>query len=1070
MSQIVQPQTRFFITGGTLSSDAESYIERAADTDLLQALLAGKFAYVLNSRQMGKSSLCVRTMKRLEAAGVWTAFVDLTKIGGRNATIEQWYTGIAVEIGHTPKLRADILASWKENGHLGPMQRLFGVLRDVVLTSTEQPVAIFFDEIDATRSLSFSADEFFAAIRECYNRRVQDPVYERLTFCLLGVAVPSDLINSPTSTPFNIGERIYLRDFTLDEAMALANGLGANGRAILERVYYWTNGHPYLTQSLCSAIAADPSIRTAEDVDALVKRDLFEPSARETNINLADVANRALHAGDLEAEPEKFRADLLSAYEKARNGKPLPDDEANRVAALLKLSGIMRSDGKRLYVRNRIYEHVFDRGWILENMPRQELRRQRRAFYLGVLRTSLVSLVVVAVITGLAINSLRLARIASEQRDLARYEAYAADLNLMRSAYDDNDFILLSQLLDETKESPAKNIEWYYWNAKLHDANFQTDLPHGFGTVQVSPDGKSVAIDDMVRETAAIYSYPELHAIHQIGQLRRNEIVGYFGGRWAIGSTNKLSSIPLRDAVTGVSLGSFDVGSGTIYGTGISGNGNMLVASIQAKGDHYAQDLVVWESKTLRVIHHIRLKNLRINNQAVSDDGRILADEEIDNESPTIVENYFQGRQIVVRDLVSGSEIDRFPAGGVAGGGFTLSDDGRFVGFSNLTSGTLRVRDVKAHRFSFNVSLASVYFIEFSHDAGKMLTVGADLAARLWDLKSGQLIDKEKGAMAASMPRDASSVAVAGAGTRVYTAKTQNGDAATFPNTWVNILGINSKGWLVVDTGEALQFLDAGSLKVVHPFVRLASASTPVSSDANWRVHAALSGGSEIVNTIDDQVLCRVPLWNQDFQGMDVRSNRIAILDDHFLFAVCYDLSAKQLWRYESKNSPAYCLCWSPDGETLAIGKANGEVCLLDAETGKVRRTLTGYAAQVNNMAFSHDGTKLAVAGNDFKVPVFDLEKDALPVLCMGHTSLVNFVTFSPDDSRLATASNDGTARIWDPNTGKQMLQVDVGKVFATGVVFHPDGERFYVSDYGGNVRVFRALRTSQDAGKPASR
>ena len=55
-------------------------------------------------------------------------------------------------------------------------------------------VVIFVDEIDAVRSLRFSADEFFAGIRECYNRRSEDPEFQRLTFCLLGVATPSDLI------------------------------------------------------------------------------------------------------------------------------------------------------------------------------------------------------------------------------------------------------------------------------------------------------------------------------------------------------------------------------------------------------------------------------------------------------------------------------------------------------------------------------------------------------------------------------------------------------------------------------------------------------------------------------------------------------------------------------------------------------------------------------------------------------------------------------------------------------------------------------------------------------------
>ena len=64
---------------------------------------------------------------------------------------------------------------------------------------------IFVDEIDAVRSLPFSTDEFFAAIRECYNRRTEDAELSRLTFCLLGVATPSDLIRDTRTTPFNVG-------------------------------------------------------------------------------------------------------------------------------------------------------------------------------------------------------------------------------------------------------------------------------------------------------------------------------------------------------------------------------------------------------------------------------------------------------------------------------------------------------------------------------------------------------------------------------------------------------------------------------------------------------------------------------------------------------------------------------------------------------------------------------------------------------------------------------------------------------------------------------------------------
>ena len=131
------------------------------------------------------------------------------------------------------------------------------------------------DEIDAVRSLPFSTDEFFAGIREFYNRRTEDEELERLTFCLLGVASPSDLIRDTRTTPFNIGQRIELRDFTEAEAAPLAQGLRRGereGAELLKRALYWTGGHPYLTQRLCQAVAdADPQSRSPnpQSVDRL---------------------------------------------------------------------------------------------------------------------------------------------------------------------------------------------------------------------------------------------------------------------------------------------------------------------------------------------------------------------------------------------------------------------------------------------------------------------------------------------------------------------------------------------------------------------------------------------------------------------------------------------------------------------------------------------------------------------------------------------------------------------------------------------------------------------------------
>src|ERR1700722_20603333 len=147
----------FYVTGGTLGPDAPSYAERQADRDLLASLEQGETCYVLNSRQMGKSSLCVRTIVRLKQAGIRTAFCDLTKFGGRNLTAEQWYAALISEIGRELGMRDAFLAYWKENAALPPVQRLFGAITGPGLQS-KAPLVVFFDEIDVTLSLPFSAD------------------------------------------------------------------------------------------------------------------------------------------------------------------------------------------------------------------------------------------------------------------------------------------------------------------------------------------------------------------------------------------------------------------------------------------------------------------------------------------------------------------------------------------------------------------------------------------------------------------------------------------------------------------------------------------------------------------------------------------------------------------------------------------------------------------------------------------------------------------------------------------------------------------------------------------------
>jgi hypothetical protein len=84
--------------GGSLNTDAPTYVKRKADDQIYQALKNGEFCYVLNSRQMGKSSLLVRTLHRLQAEGFQCSTIDMTRIGSENITPLQWYKGMIAEL------------------------------------------------------------------------------------------------------------------------------------------------------------------------------------------------------------------------------------------------------------------------------------------------------------------------------------------------------------------------------------------------------------------------------------------------------------------------------------------------------------------------------------------------------------------------------------------------------------------------------------------------------------------------------------------------------------------------------------------------------------------------------------------------------------------------------------------------------------------------------------------------------------------------------------------------------------------------------------------------------------
>jgi WD40 repeat protein len=979
------------------------YVERSADRELLAALLEGTYCYVLNSRQMGKSSLAVRTIARLQEEGVRTAFVDLTRLGGATISAEQWYSGLLAETGRALGLRAEAAEFLRASRELGPAQRYLAFLHEVVLERLAEPVVVMIDEIDAVRSLPFSTDELFAGIRQLHNGRASDEALSRLTFCLLGAALPSDLIRDPRITPFNVGRRIELRDFTSQEAAPFADAIGGPER--LAEVLKWTGGHPFLTQAICAELAVDP----ATSVTELVQRRYLDARARDTDTNLVDVGNRLLGRGDPSFTDDQ-RADVLSLFAQVRK-RGIEDDESNPSSARIKMSGVARLEGGRLTIRNRIYDKVFGPDWIRENMPGQELRRQRKAFWKGALRTGAIALAVVAVTSTLALVAVRSEDRAKRAEIAARKQAYEAEMRTMDQWREAHNLQMINAALAKVQNDPWRGWEWKFWHRVANRQTHQLDLsqrstawlnPSPDGRLALSPNLDGVGIFDLTTFEKK-FQIPFPNGISSGGVFSRDSE--------RILLANVEGDIAVADTATGNILKSVRLPELHIIGEDGGRRRAVVVLDNPNRLGHIEFDTLNVSLAPLE--HQVELVSIQ---GIPTKGGKFLLGSGRSGGPPTTLS---------VRDFNTLRSLKEIPIGDPIRSA-SLTEDGRRAAVGTFGGYLYIVDTVTGEKSKALKPLPTILFVSISDDGRRLVASGRTRECILYEVYGLRLAEKQRF-------RESNAAGILPNGSMVYTGYflARFYDLREQPEVPTYRTHIGRTFWgqgTITPDGEVITWTEERS----HRLNVTRTGSVPVPGpvlnrcDSRGKYGALITRSGDETRVIDVRtgevvktLPYRIHAWDANAFDSSL-TDRIATLSKTNQLHLFPARGGEPGWKVEFRAIISSCR-FSPDGGLLAVSTFDGSVHLVDASDGTMRWSTSTHRLAHAHMSFSPDGKRLAAVGHSDGGQVFDTASGRVLSELVGHSQSVYQVDWSPDGRRLATASDDGTVRLWDPQTGADL-------------------------------------------------
>ncbi len=1027
-----------YITGGTLPPDSASYVTRPCDAELLALCRRGEFGYVLSSRQMGKSSLMARTVAALQADEQTTvATIDLTAIGSQQVEAESWFLGVLTEIDSACMPQTDLFSWWDAHKPLPLAQRLWRYITDVLLPEVPGRIVVFVDEIDSTLGLEFT-DDFFALIRALHNQRAQQSEFGRLSFVLLGVATPAELIRDSSRTPFNIGQRVEVTDFHLVEARPLLAGLPAQASAqLLDRVLRWTGGQPYLTQKLCALLSAQ-GVSDVQEVSALVKRELLSEKGRG-DPHFQFVNDYLLKT------PEPQRTELLDTCADVLSGKVVPCQDASQVHNRLRLAGLMRRTNGCLQYRNDLYRGLFGRRWVRRHQHKQPFWTKANKLL------ALVAVLVAALMFGLyqraeqaTRQALSFARDATAQRVLSdANDLFGGGGNRPSTAIQSLLMTMAGHRIAQGSATPYVQTAGYA--AVQREAARSAPLlwlrenQASITAVAFSPDGAYIVSgsgDQTLRlwdaKTGSFISQPL--AGHSSGVT--SVAFSPDGARIVSGSSD--NTLRLWDAKTGSAIGQPLAGHASgVTSVAFSPDGMRIVSG------SLDDTLRLWDARTGRPISQpLAGHTSGVTSVAFSPDGsRIISGS--------------HDKTVRLWDARTGSPIGQPLTGHTSGvTSVAFSPDGmRIVSGSGSIFGdnTLRLWDARTGN-PIGQPLAghtdAVISVDFSSDGTRIVSGSNDKTLRLWDARTGNPIGQPLAGHASGV----TSVAFSPDGVHIVsgsedkTLRLWNARTGHFISQplaghtgWVNSITFSPDGTRIV-SGSGSIFVD-NTLRLWDARTGSAIGQPLAGHTESVRSVAYSPDGTRIVSGSEDKTL---RLW-------DARNGN--------------PIGAPLLGHTGWVTSVAF----SPDSRRIVSGGNDKTLRLWDARNGlPIGQPFLGHTSGVTSVAYSADGTRIVSGSNDKTLRLWDA-RTGRPVgqPFLGHTSWVTSVAFSPDSTRIVSGSEDNTLRLWDARSGSPIGQPFLGHTsWVTSVAFSPDGARIVSGSNDKTLRLWNA-RTGSLIGQP---